>query len=110
VLVLEADEIGADGEVSGGEAGVPAVRALAVLELEGAGRVVERCRGPVMARVARAYTDLCVLDVTDEGLVVVELAPGVSAADVQRRCEAMLHVSPTVGPMVLASETQRGLD
>jgi 3-oxoacid CoA-transferase subunit B len=38
--------------------------------------------------VARIITDLAVLDVTDDGLVVRELAPGVTAAEVQEKTGA----------------------
>jgi 3-oxoacid CoA-transferase subunit B len=37
--------------------------------------------------VHRIITDLCVIDVESDGLVLRELAPGVSAREVQERTE-----------------------
>ncbi|HEX7636776.1 MAG TPA: CoA transferase subunit B [Burkholderiaceae bacterium] len=41
--------------------------------------------------VDRVITDLCVLDVTPEGLKLVELAPGVTREDVQSRTGVAIH-------------------
>ena len=48
-------------------------------------RIVRTCTMPLtgVTCVTRIITDYCVLDVTSAGLELVELAPGVSAADVQ---------------------------
>jgi 3-oxoacid CoA-transferase subunit B len=40
--------------------------------------------------VQRIITDLCVLDVTPDGLVLRELAPGVTEAEVRERTEPEL--------------------
>ena len=53
--------------------------------------------------VDRIYTDLAVNDVTPDGLVVAELAPGISLETVQERTDAPL----TAGPG-LASEVHTG--
>jgi 3-oxoadipate CoA-transferase beta subunit len=55
-------------------------------------KIVEQCVYPLtgLACVDRIYTDLAVIDVTPEGLVVRELAPGVSLAEVQRLTAAPL--------------------
>jgi 3-oxoacid CoA-transferase subunit B len=41
--------------------------------------------------VHRVITDLCVLDVTASGFEVVELAPGITREEVERRTEASVR-------------------
>lgn len=55
-------------------------------------KIVEECTCPLTGRsvVDRIYTNLAVISVTDEGLVVVEAAPGLSFEDVQARTAATL--------------------
>ncbi len=59
---------------------------------DGSLKVVERCSLPLTGAgvVGRVVTDLAVLDVTAEGLVLKELAPGVTAGDVQAVTEPRL--------------------
>jgi len=54
---------------------------------DGKPKLLESCTFPLtaVAAVSRIYTDLAVLDVTPEGLKVVELAPGVDFDYVQDR-------------------------
>ena len=56
---------------------------------DGSYKIVEECSLPYTGRavVQRIITDLCVLDVTADGLRLVELAPGVSEADVRAATE-----------------------
>jgi 3-oxoacid CoA-transferase subunit B len=59
---------------------------------DGAYKVVRECSLPLTGTgvVNRVITDLCVLDVTDDGLVIRELAPGVSEDDVSKASEPEL--------------------
>jgi 3-oxoadipate CoA-transferase, beta subunit len=43
--------------------------------------------------VKRVYTNLAVLDVTDRGFVVVDMAPGLTFDALQARTDAPLHRS-----------------
>ena len=51
----------------------------------GESKLVERCSYPLtgIGCVSRIYTDLAVLDVTPEGLRVLEMAPGLTLTDLQ---------------------------
>jgi 3-oxoacid CoA-transferase subunit B len=64
----------------------------------GAPKILKQCALPITGRgvVHRIITDLAVIDVTAEGLVLRELAPGVSAKDVQDRTEPTLKVSSDI--------------
>jgi 3-oxoacid CoA-transferase subunit B len=56
-------------------------------------KIIPECTLPLtgLGVVNRIITDLCVLDVTPEGLKVVELAPGVTREQLQERTGAPLH-------------------
>mgnify|MGYP005844328041 CR=1 FL=1 len=59
---------------------------------DGSAKVLKRCTYPLtgLGVVSRVYTDLAVLDVTQEGFRLVELAPGNSLDEVQSVTEARI--------------------
>jgi 3-oxoacid CoA-transferase subunit B len=70
---------------------------------DGAPKILKECNLPLTGRrvVHRIITDLAVVDVTPNGLVLREVAPGVSARDVQARTEPTLKVPPELAEMKL---------
>jgi len=68
---------------------------------DGAPKILRECNLPLTGRkvVHRIITDLACIDVTDEGLILREVAPGVSAREVQEKTEPTLKVAPDLGTM-----------
>lgn len=60
---------------------------------DGGPKLLRNCSLPLTGTgvVHRVITDLCVLDVTDSGFEVAELAEGVTRSQVEERTEASLH-------------------
>ncbi|PYQ14994.1 MAG: succinyl-CoA--3-ketoacid-CoA transferase [Acidobacteria bacterium] len=63
---------------------------------EGEPKILQKCRLPLTgARVVhRIISDLAVMDVTPAGLVLAEIAPGVTVEQVRQATEAELKVDP----------------
>jgi hypothetical protein len=96
VALFRATELSARGEVAAPRELPRALRLVAVLATPV--RIVERIAGTTVT-ISRAFSEMGVLDVTADGLVIVELARGVSAIDLQHHAEPTLLISPRVGPM-----------
>jgi len=71
---------------------------------DGTPKILNQCSLPLTGRkvVHRILTDLACIDVTPEGLVLREVAPGVSAREIQERTEPTLLVGPDLQEMCLA--------
>jgi 3-oxoacid CoA-transferase subunit B len=69
---------------------------------DGTYKVVNECSLPYTGRsvVNRIITDLAVLDVTSDGLVLQEVAPGVSVDEVRKATEPGLLVPAEPAPMI----------
>ena len=67
----------------------------------GAPRIRRRCGLPLTAArvVRRIYTDLAVIDVNPDGLVVREVADGIDFAGLQAKTEARLRPDPNLRPL-----------
>ncbi len=62
---------------------------------EGEPKILERCTYPLTAErvVDRIYTNLAVIDVTDEGLLVREMVPGLDFEELQKKTGARLRLA-----------------
>ena len=72
------------------------IAAMIHVTTKGEPKIVKKCTYPLTARevVKTIITDLAVIDVTPEGLLLREVAPGLSAEDVQSVTEPKLIISP----------------
>ncbi|WP_141015432.1 CoA transferase subunit B [Nocardioides sambongensis] len=71
---------------------------------DGSPKILRECTLPLTGRrvVHRVITDLCVLDVTPDGLAIRELAPGVTLAEVEAATAAVVR-----GPRALREDLVR---
>ena len=71
---------------------------------DGSPKILRECNLPLTGRkvVHRIITDMATIDVTPDGLVLREVAPNVSARDVQERTEPTLKVASDLAPMTTA--------
>lgn len=101
VAVIEVDELDETGCACGPRTPPRAARILGVLRsplrIVKSGLATTR-PGPTTF-IARAFCPLGVLEVQEHGLVILELAQGVSAIDLQRHAEPTLKISSHVTVM-----------
>lgn len=65
---------------------------------DGSKKILRECRLPITGRscVNTIISELAVIEITKDGLLLKELAPGVTAEDVQRVTEPVLRISPSL--------------
>jgi 3-oxoacid CoA-transferase subunit B len=70
---------------------------------DGEPKIVKKCSLPLtgVGVVSLIVTELAVIEVRPEGLVLLEVAPRVTAEDVQKATEPALHRAPTLRTMAL---------
>jgi 3-oxoacid CoA-transferase subunit B len=83
---------------------VGAKRVVVIMEhvnKDGEPKILKACRLPLTGKrvVHRIITELALMDVTPEGLVLREVAPGLSAREIQEKTEASLKVGPDLVEM-----------
>ena len=68
---------------------------------DGSPKILNECNLPLTGKrvVHRIITDMATMDVTSDGLVLREVAPGVSARDVQERTQPTLKVPSDLATM-----------
>jgi acyl CoA:acetate/3-ketoacid CoA transferase beta subunit len=93
VAVIAVTAVAHNGEFSSGPLTVEAKRIIAVLEKHQAddgSMHVLKAIAPATGTAQRVITDLAVFEVTSDGLVMHEVAPGISGLDVQKKSDTPL--------------------
>jgi 3-oxoacid CoA-transferase subunit B len=69
----------------------------------GNSKVLKKCTLPLTGErcIQKVVTDMAVLELTREGFLLKEVAPGLTADDVKNATEAPLRIDPNVGEMRL---------
>jgi acetate CoA/acetoacetate CoA-transferase beta subunit len=72
--------------------------------VKGKPKIVRRCSLPLTSarRISLIVTEMAVIEPTDQGLLLKELAPGVTVSDVQKATEAALIIPESVPSMPVA--------
>jgi 3-oxoacid CoA-transferase subunit B len=70
---------------------------------DGSPKILKSCNLPLTGRgvVHRIITEFAVIDVTKDGLVLLEVAKGLTAKDIQERTEPTLKVSSSLAEMTV---------
>ena len=68
---------------------------------DGGAKILKKCKLPLTAVgvVNHIVTEMGVMDVTEQGIVLKELAPGVTVEDIQGKTEAKLIIPDVIGVM-----------
>ncbi len=68
---------------------------------DGQSKILKKCTLPLtgVGVVHTIVTEMAYINVTLQGLILEEVAPGLTAEDVKRATEAKLQISPTLKPM-----------